>query len=442
MRRILPSAVALCLAVVTADPLAAELRIPGEAKLLSGDDIKSMILMDFTRFDPEYLENRERLGGRLDGLGRRLADLQAAGHEMECSNEIYLEAIWLRRYTANWNGLESRLVDLAKSLEQLDQRFAARQSPETGLWGACYERSFFKLEATTLALIQLAAMDEAPRYAVHLPHPFETRAAAFAHFRGLLVSDVAHTGVDNRGELGNIATIASLVRFKDYIQRYLDTKVLGLPRNEGGPGARAEEYRREFSRYVDAWQDPITGYWGPWYLSRSQLYKTTDLSLTFHIISYKRGQVDRWPEIIATTLAIEDDPYPFGWKHEGELTNHNNYDVAKILRYGWPQMSLEQKRQAASAIGEMLHWTLMSSLQANGSFKSIPTFFSSVSADFYFGVSFLKTIGYWDPANRFWTERNFPDAGAVCERVKARLVATALKSHESESALNHLKESC
>ena len=187
---------------------------------------------------------------------------------------------------------------------------------------------------------------------------------------------------------------------------------------------------------------PVSGYWGPWYLSEGQLYKTTDLSFTFHIVSYRRGQVDRWPEIIDTTVGIKNDPYPFGWKHAAGPNNHNNYDVAKVFRYGWPHMSAEERQRAASIIADMLHWTLTSSLQTNGSFRTVPTFFSSVGADFYFGVSFLQTIGYWDPAKRFWTEQDFPEAAATCKQIKTRLVEMALKSHESKSALTHLENSC
>ena len=38
---------------------------------------------------------------------------------MECSNEIYLEAKWLHRYTADWHRLDRRLDDLDKSLGHL-----------------------------------------------------------------------------------------------------------------------------------------------------------------------------------------------------------------------------------------------------------------------------------------------------------------------------------
>jgi hypothetical protein len=444
MRRMFSFAVTLCLgAIVGIELPAAELPHPGQAKRLSGDQAKALILADFIRFDPHYSENRQRLGDRLNGLGQQLAKLQAAGNEMECSNEIYSEAQWLIHYTADWPRLERRLADLAKSLDQPDQDFATHQSSEAGLWGACYEEPFFKVEATVLALMELAEMGQAPEFAVHLPHPFDTHANAVAHFFGLLVSDIAHTGVDHRGELGSISTVASLSYFKDYIQDYFDTKVVGLPRNEGGPGAQTQSFRDEFRGYVQDWQDPESGYWGPWYLSEGRPYKTNDLSFTFHIVSYLRGQVDHWPEIIETTLAIKNEPYPFGWKHEGDLTNHNNYDAAKVFRYGWLHMSSEQRRHAADTMTYMLHWTLTSSLQPSGSFKTIPTFFSSVAADFYFGVLFLRTIGLWDnPETRFWTHQDFPEAGAICARIKERLVAMGLKSHESKDALAALRHSC
>jgi hypothetical protein len=90
----------------------------------------------------------------------------------------------------------------------------------------------------------------------------------------------------------------------------------------------------------------------------------------------------------------------------------------------------------------MLQWTLSTSLQTDGSFKTVPTFFSSTAADFYFGVSFLQTIGFWDAKKRFWTERGFPEAPAVCRRIKAQLIEMGIESHESEVALERLEDSC
>ena len=408
-------------------------------QILSGRDAQALIQKDFIRFDPNYLEHRHRFGRWLDSLGWRLATLQASGRHMECSNEIYLEAKWLYRYTAYWDRLKERLEKLDRSLSQVDQVFATQQSAETGLWGVCYEQPFFKLEATFLALTELQAEGKVPPIPVHLPFPFSAWPTALQHFYGLLVSDIAHTGLDNRGELGNIATIASLTYFKDYMQHYINKKVTGLW-NQAESDAKLQQYRQFFLDYVEAWQDPVTGYWGPWYMSGGQLYYAIDLSFTFHIISYRHGNVNYWPQIIQTTLEIQDQPYPFGFA--GSFTNHNDYDVAKILRYAWPWMSVEQQANAAALIDEMLRWTLTSSLQRDGSFKVVPLAFSSVDADFYFGVAFLDVVGYWDPAKRFWTKAEFPEARSTCLRIKTKLKELALNSVESQSALATLESAC
>src|SRR4051812_4443668 len=217
MKRMVAFTLAGCLLIAPAGVSFADLPDPNEGTFLPGSEIRAIILKDFMRFDPQYAAHRQRSGDRLDRLAKRLAVLQADGNEMECSNEIYLEAKWFYRYTAYWDRLERRLDDFAKSLEQPDQVFARRQSTETGLWGICYEQSFFKLEATALALIGLETTGEAPKFAINLPPPFDTPVVAFEHLRDLLVSDIARTGVDHRGELGNIATVASLAYFKDYL---------------------------------------------------------------------------------------------------------------------------------------------------------------------------------------------------------------------------------
>ena len=121
-----------------------------------------------------------------------------------------------------------------------------------------------------------------------------------------------------------------------------------------------------------------------------------------------------WPWIIDTTLRISEDPYPYGWLHDGQFTNHNNYDVARILQYGWAHMTASQRRLASDALDRMLAWTLEESLNPDGAFKIDPTFFSSLAADYYFGVSFLDTIGFWDRTKRFWTNIDFPDAAEIC----------------------------
>ena len=138
-------AIGLCLSIATVTLSAAEPSDFHVAKILSGREIQALILQDFIRFDPDYVVHRQRLGRWLDSLGWRLAALQASGDHMECSNEIYLEAKWLHRYTAYWDRLKKRLEDLQKSLDQVNQDFATQQSPETGLWGGCYVAALFQV---------------------------------------------------------------------------------------------------------------------------------------------------------------------------------------------------------------------------------------------------------------------------------------------------------
>ena len=68
-----------------------------------------------------------------------------------------------------------------------------------------------KLEATLIALIELEMVGQAPKFAINLPPPFDTPPAAFEHFRGLLVSDIARTGMDQRGQLAIPFTLGILV---------------------------------------------------------------------------------------------------------------------------------------------------------------------------------------------------------------------------------------
>lgn len=73
--------------------------------------------------------------------------------------------------------------------------------------------------------------------------------------------------------------------------------------------------------------------------------------------------------------------------------------------------------------------TLIGTSQDDGSFRpSTETDLAGWS--FYFGVSFLDEAGYFDRNKRFWTERDFPEAEPVRERIMQKL-----KSFKSEDQL-------
>ncbi len=81
-----------------------------------------------------------------------------------------------------------------------------------------------------------------------------------------------------------------------------------------------------------------------------------DLSLTYHQIAYHPDGVDQWPQIIDTTMAVRDRAYPYGWLTYGHFNNHNNYDVVRTLRVGWPHGSEVERREIRKIVGEMLTW--------------------------------------------------------------------------------------
>ena len=87
---------------------------------------------------------------------------------MACSNQIFLETKWLYHYTADWARLEAGLDRLEESLGNLDQAFAAEQSPEDGSWGPCHEEWFHKAEATFLGAHDLMERGQEPKYPISL----------------------------------------------------------------------------------------------------------------------------------------------------------------------------------------------------------------------------------------------------------------------------------
>ena len=101
-----------------------------------------------------------------------------------------------------------------------------------------------------------------------------------------------------------------------------------------------------------------------------------------------------------------------------------------------------QKEKARHEIQKMLNWSLNESLTSDGVFKNGPEFFSSVAADFYFGVSFLDAVGFLDRSKRFWTDDEFDNASALCCKIKQRLTAIGLKAQPAQSAMNRLNGSC
>jgi hypothetical protein len=245
-----------------------------------------------------------------------------------------------------------------------------------------------------------------------------------AYLDSLLISDVRKTGIDNRFEL-NIAITA--------IERF----IVGHVKHDYPfpPGLR----QALFDYQDTVWQDPSTGFFGGWYrLADGSIRKTADLSVTFHIVSYRRDSIKLVPEMMRTLIAMKDYEYPFGWLQEGIQSNHHNYDVARLFRVGWPQMNEGQRDLARAEMREMMDFCLNKTLNPDGSFKLMDE--DTVGSSFLFPVSLLNELGYFRPSLRFWTRESFPDSMKVADRIEQRIKSMGLSDTESAKVLRRFDE--
>jgi hypothetical protein len=91
----------------------------------------------------------------------------------------------------------------------------------------------------------------------------------------------------------------------------------------------------------------------------------------------------------------------------------------------------------------MIDWSLANTLGPDGSFLHDPTFSDSLADEYYFGISFLDLVGYWQPKQRFWTDDPVhEDAAAKCCPLKHRLKELGLEGWAAEGAMSKLESIC
>jgi len=408
------------------------------APVKAAENFHNLIQRQFESYDPDYQIHRKHYGERLEELSKAIADAQANGRNLHCSQQMFLEAKWLHRYTAHWDRLEGKLRRIELSLDDHDQSYAAEQSPVDGFWGVCYEKWFMRLGATLSALESLSLRSEQPRYWLRPAGRFDTGKKLLTRLQDLLVSDIANTGVNNRAELGSLITTFSQSFFKPHLREMLVTS-FDLRRTSSVFNSLTEAYRF----FLNGAQNRSTGYWGAWYIVDGKVHKSRDLSMTYHIIAYTKGRVERWPEILETTAAIESEPYPYGWRHNGQYNNHNLYDVAKIYKYGWSYMSETEQTKTRARIESMIEWSLANTVGPDYTFEHDPTFSDSLADEYYFGISFFDVVGYWQPKRRFWTDAPLDeDAAAMCCRLKHQVNELDFEGWAADGAMSKLERNC
>jgi hypothetical protein len=337
----------------------------------------------------------------LHQLDEQVLALERAGQKTRCARQILDEADWLLDSTHDLERIAERLTALRSALRNPSALNAAdEQSEADGSWGRCYTEWFFKLDASFGEISELDDRDQVPKYPCRFLDRINSPEKLTAHLNQLLISDVEVDGVDRGREFNE--TVANLLRLV----------IHGEPKNYAFHPQLAETF---LDFLMNTARNRDTGYWGEWYKTGERITKTDGLSLTFHIISYLKGEVSDWPKVIDTTLAIKDKRYPNGWLSHRGYANHHNMDVVVLFRYGWKHATPGQQEAIRTELRKMLDWCLKESLQPDGSFRIREG--ESMEESSYFGTAFLARIGYFDRARRFWTDEEFPGAAEAKQHI-------------------------
>lgn len=391
-------------------------------QFITRKDLLDRIGAAFADRDAQYQEKRTRYNKQCKALQEQIKALVNAGRPMACSQQKLAEAIWLVHYTDDWTRAAQQIAETAASLDDPNQSHLPTQDGH-GSWGACIHETYRKLEPTVDAL-QRPGLDPKTIKPLDFMAPYAETSRVIGYLWRLQITDIKPTGINSRDELGAVQTALAQLFFKDELYDLLENNNLGF---------RFEpDFGTAFSDYLAQTQHPRNGYWGPWYLFDGELVMAHDLSFTFHIVNYRRGDIDRWPLVIDTTLEIKDLLYPYGWRPDANtrFNLHNSYDVAQIFSYGWPHMSRPQKQKVRKEVGDMLAWCLTEAIEA-GAFK--------LNGDdpletYYFGARFLDTIGFWSRDNLFWYVGDPPrPAGTPSPYELCRTLAVAFAKHDDKS---------
>jgi hypothetical protein len=377
---------------------------------------------DFVKFDPAYHDHHDRFSKELDALQADMINQQRKGRKTFCTRQLFLECRWLVYRTADTARTERRLNDFRNMLALKADPMEMSQSSLDGSFGVCADPWWLRMDMSCDELITLGLKWDEPKYPLKLLDKINTPEKLRAYLDSVLISNISKTGVNNDLEL-NMAH-ADLERFIlfDGTMKEIPTKF-----------TFHKDLKRTLVDYEDnKWQDPKTGFWGEWFVSADgSIVKACDLSTTFHLVSYRNGaDIRHWPELIATTLAMRDGRFPYGWLEEAQyMSNHHNMDVVTLWRFGWNHATPDEKKQIRQSVGQMLDFCLTQSLQHDGSFKAPEE--DTLSSSFYFGIGFLREIGFFSKSKRFWTDQPFPQAEAIRKRILDRIDAMKLDDSEA-----------
>jgi hypothetical protein len=339
---------------------------------------------------PEMRKLSVEYDKRIEAAEAELRDRELAGEDTSAARTVMYEARWRVGCTNDPIAARHALERLMAVLKKKDAPGATAQAPD-GSFAPCTDVFYLKLDRST---DQLLARQWPWTYRPSFLDRIDDPTRMYTYLRDLSWCDVERRGEDTRKELNLAISVIARLVLQGGQCGYL-----------GDP-----QFMPVFEAFIRDWQDPSTGFFGVTYLRENgEVYRTRDLSLTFHIGRYCPHLIGDWKTLVATLFDIGGGDYPEGWGQGADRNDHNNYDVAELFHLGWPRMSAAQRREATAAINEMLDFCLESSVMRDGKLRD-PDKGDMACDSYYFAAAFLDTIGYFDKCKRFWTDRDFPKA--------------------------------
>jgi hypothetical protein len=380
------------------------LEIESSAQKPSQSDLMHNVRLqeEFIRYNPDYVKMKVDRVSRLHLLNAKVQEQEVKGVNSECLHQMLWESKALITQTADFKLLDSRLNDLDSCLVHPERAKNTReQDSVTGSWGICFDEWYCKLSAFCEEVGRDQNKRHPLKYQPHFLDQINSPEKLTKYLNAISVSDVSKTGVDNLLEFNLSLTDLLRLIMRDRPKEY-----------QWDPRLKETIHNLIFNQF----RNHETGWWGERYIRDGKVQFVDDLSTTFHIVTYLEGKVPDLQRVVSTTLAVKDLNYPVGWLMKGEYWNHNNMDVVALFKVGWNEADENQKKAISVEIQKMLDWCLTNSLQADGSFK--PNIGDgSFEEGVYYGTSFLGRIGFFNKADRFWTNQEFSQSEVIRKRI-------------------------
>jgi hypothetical protein len=332
-----------------------------------------------------------------------LAMREWRGYDTSFARTALYELDYWSSSTGDVDAVQAALARVHAAVNNANPPSALEQGPD-GSFAAGTRLFFLQLDRSTDQI--LAREWPWPRPPLFLER-INDPVRMVTYLQDLCWSDIARCGRDNRKELNLAISVIARLVVKGGVAGYLS-----------GPG-----FYPAFERFVLDWQDPATGFFGMTYITdeSGNTYRTRDLSLTFHMVRYVPHLVRWWPKLIDTLLAMRKGTYPQGWLNGGDaMSDHNNYDVVELFYRGWRDMEPRQRVAASAAVNDLFKWCLGGSVKPDGDLVA-PDPSDPIADAFYYAASFLDTVGFFDPAKRFWTRDALADPDLIKSGMIARL---------------------